>query len=145
MLTNVKMNVTDPQIAQLLEYAVLSDLELQKEATERYINDSQSELYAFQLENKPDYIGLIGFCMLESTLVIQDLTVVPEYRLMGCAREIVLQILLQQQPERIVVNTDEVGADFFRNIGFVVTSAGETPQGLENFHCVYEVNEEEEE
>lgn len=58
---------------------------------------------------------------------------------------IVLETLTKADPEWIIAETDEEGAEFYRNIGFIITSLGISPSGAEWFSCTYQVEDPEDE
>ncbi|USB32158.1 GNAT family N-acetyltransferase [Paenibacillus sp. YPG26] len=144
MLVNVKNQVESPDISRILEYAVYSDEDLLAEAIKRYQEDREAQLYA--LKHEEELIGLIGYKMEDqNALVINHLAISPEHRNQGYGRGIILEVLYQEKPDRIIAETDEEGVDFYRNIGFVIETSSKLPNGVERFRCVYEAELHEQE
>jgi hypothetical protein len=58
----------------------------------------------------------------------------------------ILELLAAREPRYLLAETeDEIAADFYRALGFMVYSLGENAAGIEMFRCVYEVEEQEDE
>ncbi|MNJ32168.1 Acetyltransferase (GNAT) family protein [compost metagenome] len=143
MLIDVKSQLANEEIRELLEYAVHGDEEKLDQAVKEYASED-CKLYAFQEDGQ--YIGIIGYRKVDrDTMELQHLAVHPEDRGMGYGRGIILDALLQESPDLILVETDEESADFFRSIGFQVTGFTQYPGGPEYFRCTYETEGESEE
>lgn len=144
MLIDVKSQLANEEIRELLEHAVHGDDEDLARTVQQYATDADCKLYAFQEEGK--YIGIIGYRNVDgNSMELQHLTVHPEDRGMGYGRGILLDALVQESPARVFAETDEESADFFRSIGFQVTGFTKVPGGPEHFRCIYETDESEEE
>lgn len=143
MLTLVTSKIGELPVRELLESAVFSDPEALEQALKLYGSNEDYELYAFVDED--EYVGLIGGCMNSARqLEIIHLAVRPEDRLKGYGRGLILEIIIEKKPTVVFTVTDEEGAEFFRNVGFQVMSSTLTDSGLEQFRCIYEVEEENE-
>ena len=91
-------------------------------------------------------VGIIGFRLNEAReMTLTHLAVEPESRGVGFGRGIMLEIIEEVKPVRIVAETDEDAVEFYRNIGFVISSLGEKYPGVERFQCTYEIDEETDE
>ncbi|AZK47855.1 GNAT family N-acetyltransferase [Paenibacillus lentus] len=144
MLIDVKSQVGNEEIRELLEYAVHGDDEELARTVQHYATETDCKLYAYQEEGQ--YIGIIGYRNVDGkSMELQHLAVHPEDRGMGYGRGILLDALVQENPDLLIVETDEESADFFRSIGFQVTGFTKFPGGPEYFRCVYETDEREEE
>ncbi|MBA9087831.1 N-acetylglutamate synthase-like GNAT family acetyltransferase [Fontibacillus solani] len=143
MLVQVNDKITDSQIRELLEYAVFFDTDQLEHVCNLYKLTNDNELYA--LEDEGEIIGVVGCRYHSNDLEILHLAVRPEDRLKGYGRGLLLEILDKKNPDILFAVTDEDGADFYRNVGFEVTSFTE---GLENgrelFRSVYRAEEEAE-
>lgn len=140
MFKQVNARVDEPQIRELLENTVVLESEGLEEALGLY-RSGAGQLYGY--EDEGEIVGLIGFRVNESReLEIIHLVVRPENRLQGYGRGLVLLALSHANPDSIVADTDEEGAQFFRSIGFQITGLGGAPYGEERFRCVYNVDEE---
>ncbi|MNY68257.1 hypothetical protein D3C86_2059900 [compost metagenome] len=64
---------------------------------------------------------------------------------MGFGRGMLLEIIEDMQPTRITAETDEEAVQFYRNVGFVISSLGEKYPGVERFQSTYEVEVDDEE
>lgn len=144
MLINVKSYIHKPEVAELLSYSVFPDDKSLRAAIQHFEETDSLKLYGF--EDEKLLVGLIGFEMDgDRTLTVHHLAVLPENRLKGYGRGIFFELIKAQKPSRIIAETDEDAVDFYRNIGFVVISLGETYPGVERFRCIYEVEDEDEE
>ncbi|MDQ0898141.1 ribosomal protein S18 acetylase RimI-like enzyme [Paenibacillus sp. V4I7] len=143
MLVNVKFRLNEIEIQELLSYSVFPDPEALQPVIERYENDAN--LWLFGYESEGILVGIIGFELSDNQeMTITHLAVEPESRGVGFGRGIILEIIEDMHPVRIVAETDEESVQFYRNIGFVIRSLGEKYPGVERFLCTYEVEEAEE-
>lgn len=150
MFIEVTSRRNEPVILSLLDYAVFSDPDGLESAVKEYGEGDNRHLYVF--EDEGQYVGIIGFeidtkgTKSESTVLrIKHLAVRPEDRMKEYGRRLIIEALLAVSPDVVVADTDEEGAEFFRNIGFQVSGHLSPDGGYEQFCCVYEVNEEEDE
>jgi ribosomal protein S18 acetylase RimI-like enzyme len=146
MLIQAKPGVADQEVKELLELAIQEDEAALSQAQKLYFSENSGyELRLYQEEGET--IGLIGFRMDPETgvLSIQHICVYPEYRNQGFGRGLILEALMEQSPDTIEAEVDEETADFYRNIGFTVTSKGIDASGVERFLCVYHAVEHEDE
>lgn len=149
MFIEVTSRRSEAVILSLLDYAVFSDPEGLEGAVQEYGDGDNKHLYVF--EDEGQYVGIIGF-QIEKTgstsentvLRIKHLAVRPEDRMKEYGRRLIIEALLAVNPDMAMADTDEEGAEFFRNIGFQVSGLLSS-DGYEQFRCVYEVNEEEDE
>lgn len=143
MLVQITVFPPEPEIRELMEYAVGFEPELEEQAWSGYGSSRGAELYAFEEEG--EWIGLIGVEPGEQgRLDIAHLAVRPEDRFKGYGRGMIMDLLLLKKPKSVTAVTDEEGADFFRNIGFSVNGFFAESGGAEMFRCVYEAEDEEE-
>lgn len=144
MFKSIKARVDEPAIRELLEYAVMFDPDALEDAARLYREEDTYQLFGYE-EEEAGITGIIGYRVNASqTLEIIHLAVHPEQRMKGYGRALVLLALTEASPERMEAITDEVGADFFRNIGFQITGFWDEVAGEERFRCIYEVEENEE-
>ncbi|WP_245581042.1 GNAT family N-acetyltransferase [Paenibacillus ginsengihumi] len=142
LLTDVKTNLNDPAILELLDYASAGDAEPLESTLDAYRSRAEWKLYGFEEEG--EWIGLVGFSLQDGRLELKHLCVHPESQGLGYGRGQLLELIEQFGPSEIVAETDEAGAGFFRGIGFEVVSLGEKTPGVERFQCRYVVDQEEE-
>lgn len=138
MLRDISKESLQPEVKELLSYSVFPDPEAIERAASHY-QTGQSRLFGYEEDGL--LIGVIGFDVVQNELFIRHLAVLPENRGQGYGRGLILELLLevQPQPDAIIAETDEEAVDFYRNIGFEVYSMGEPYPGGERFRCVYEV------
>nr|WP_068774352.1 GNAT family N-acetyltransferase [Paenibacillus sp. FJAT-26967] len=142
MLIDIKDKIREEEVAELLEAAIFPDPERIEQAKLAYENDAAKQLYGY--EDQGDLIGIVGFSVdAGSSLTIHHLAVHPECRGAGYGRGLVLELIELKKPREIVVETDEDTVDFYRNIGFTISSLGETYPGTERFRCHYSADLED--
>lgn len=145
MLLDIKHRIGTPEVNELLSYAVIDDPNALEQTSAEY--KEQAGLQLFGWEEEELLLGLIGFEETEDgSLDILHIAVLPENRGKGYARGMILELLTARQPRYLVAETeDEIAADFYRSLGFMVYSLGENEAGIETLRCVYEVEETEDE
>lgn len=143
MLVQVNHRISESPIRELIEYAVFFDEEQLEHACDLYMN-SPLDHQLFGLEDEGQLVGVIG-CRMNSSqeLEILHLAVHPEHRGNGYGRGLLLTLLSTKHPNLLFAVTDEEGADFFRNVGFVITGQAGEIAGQEQFRCVFDVEEEQ--
>ncbi|GGF84697.1 hypothetical protein GCM10010912_32350 [Paenibacillus albidus] len=145
MLIDLKTRIGTPEVDELLVYALIEEPEELAGISAEYAGQSPLQLKGWEDEGL--LLGLIGYEETEDgSLVIRHIAVLPENRGKGYARGMILELLTVHQPRYVLAETeDEVAADFYRALGFMVYSLGENTAGIEMFRCVYEVEEFEDE
>lgn len=144
MLIDLKSRIGTPEVNELLEYAVIGEPEDLELAAQEYQKESGLQLAGWEEEEL--LVGLVGFEETEDgSLEIRHIAVLPENRGKGYARGMILELLTARNPRYVLAETeDEIAADFYRALGFMVYSLGENDNnGIELFRCVYEVEEDE--
>ncbi|WP_238996739.1 GNAT family N-acetyltransferase [Paenibacillus pinistramenti] len=148
MLIDAKqgLQLEGSEVNELLALAVHEDEEALAAAKELY-GPEQAQYLLHLYQEEGETIGLIGFQMDMSagTMTIHHICVYPELRNQGFGRGLILEALMEQSPDTISAEVDEEAADFYRNIGFTVTSKGVDQAGGERFLCVYHAVESEDE
>ncbi|OMD42909.1 GNAT family N-acetyltransferase [Paenibacillus odorifer] len=145
MLIDLKPLIGTPEVNELLTYAVIDDPSALQQTSSEYSEQGGLKLYGWEEEEL--LLGLVGFEETEDgSLDIRHIAVLPENRGKGYARGMILELLTTRQPRYLVAETeDEIAADFYRSLGFMVYSLGENAAGIEMLRCVYEVDEIEDE
>ncbi|MFF2907461.1 GNAT family N-acetyltransferase [Paenibacillus sp. NPDC057934] len=145
MLIDLTPRIGTAEVNELLEYAVIEETETLQQTTEEYRNSPGLQLFGWEEEEL--LLGLVGFEETEDgSLDIRHIAVLPENRGKGYARGMILELLTAREPRYLLAETeDEVAADFYRALGFMVYSLGVNAAGIEMFRCVYEVEEFEDE
>lgn len=145
MLIDLKHLVGSPEVDELLAYAVIDEPDALQRTSAEY--SAQAALQLCGWEEEGLLLGLVGFEETEDgSLDIRHIAILPENRGKGYARGMILELLTARQPRYLLAETeDEIAADFYRSLGFMVYSLGENAAGIEMFRCVYEVEESEDE
>jgi ribosomal protein S18 acetylase RimI-like enzyme len=136
LLINLKSRLEEEGIKSLISYAVFPDPEILEKTIDQYRSNEDLELYGYEVEGT--LLGIVGFVLdVEKHLVIRHISVHPEYRGMGYGRGQVLELIQLKSSHLISAETDEDSVDFYRNVGFTITSLGEKYPGIERFQCEY--------
>ncbi|MBW4083388.1 GNAT family N-acetyltransferase [Paenibacillus sp. S150] len=143
MLIDLKRRTDTDEVKELLAYAVIDEPDALWRTSAEYGSKAALQLCGWEEEGL--LLGLVGFEETEDgSLEIRHIAVLPENRGKGYARGMILELLAAHDPRYLLAETeDEIAADFYRNLGFMVYSLGENPAGIEMFRCVYEVEESE--
>jgi len=137
MLIDVKERIAEETIKELLEYAIYPDPEKLDNTLNEYQTDPHLELMA--IEDDGEVLGIVGFRHADRSLIIQHIAVNPECRGMGYGRGLILELIELKNPDKITVETDEDAVEFYRNIGFSISSLGEKYPGVERYQCEYHI------
>ncbi|MDR0268405.1 GNAT family N-acetyltransferase [Paenibacillus sp.] len=143
MLLNIKSYIRKPEVGELFSYAVFPDDQSVEKAVQAYESNEAWQLYGY--EDGELLVGMVGYEKVGNDIILHHVSVIPENRGLGYGRGMILEMMSKENPERVIVETDEEAVDFYRSIGFIVESLGELYPGTERFRCVYEVEDEAEE
>ncbi|CAM3870472.1 GNAT family N-acetyltransferase [Cohnella lubricantis] len=144
MLIDLKPQLRQEDVQELLALSVFPDPELLEEATVSYETEEGNTLRGLRDAEEDKLLGLIGYRLNEGgELLIRHIAVAPDERNQGYGRAMVLEALAETEPAAIVAETDEEAINFYRNIGFTVESLGEPYPGAERFKCTYVTEPEE--
>ncbi|MFI2856723.1 GNAT family N-acetyltransferase [Paenibacillus sp. JSM ZJ436] len=142
MIHDIISRLEDLEVKELLAYSVFPDPELLDEVVDSYRRGHGMELYGYEEEGV--LLGILGVEMNGSEMVIKHIAVLPENRGKDYGRGMLMELMLQKSPERVIAEADEDTVGFYRSIGFQIYSLGEGYPGAERFRCIYEVEEDEE-
>lgn len=135
MLISLNNMLDNKDIEELIGYAVFPDPDRIKKAIEMY-DFNKKILMGYLLDDK--IIGIIGYVTLPDELIkITHISIKPEYRGIGYGRGIILELIDQIKPHKIIAETDHEAVDFYRNIGFEIISLGEKYPLVERFECTF--------
>lgn len=138
MFISIKDRMDEPEIQELLSYSVFPDPDHLEQAVRDY--QEQDDLQLYGLESEEELVGLIGFRhMGDGEVKIEHISVKPERRGEEFGRGLVLELIAEVKPKKIIVETDEEAVEFYRRIGFEIQSLGEMYPGTERYRCTYDV------
>lgn len=127
----IQSTTIQPEVKTLLSYAtskVDSEYHL-------YIRSPERMLYGYYIEQK--MVGCMGIEKINrKQCEIKHIAVSPAYRDKGIGREMVQYIKDHYSFSSICAETDQDAVDFYKNLGFQVTSLGEKYPGVERFSCL---------
>ncbi|MGG2073912.1 GNAT family N-acetyltransferase [Lysinibacillus irui] len=127
----IQSKTIQPEVKTLLFYAtkkVDSEYRLYIECPERV-------LYGYFIEE--NIVGCIGIAKIDQKQCeLKHIAVSPAYRDKGIGREMVQYIRERYSFSSICAETDQDAVNFYKNIGFQITSLGEKYPGVERFTCL---------
>jgi N-acetylglutamate synthase-like GNAT family acetyltransferase len=135
MLINLKSRLNEYRIQELIEYSVFPDPERVKVTLRNY--KDQEDLMLMGYESEGNLIGTIGYRIDENRILeIKHISVDPLERGQGHGRIQIIELIQLLDPLEVYAETDHESVDFYRNIGFIITSLGEKHSGVERFKCI---------
>ncbi|WP_276352379.1 GNAT family N-acetyltransferase [Cohnella caldifontis] len=138
VLIPIRDKLHDDAIMELVGYSVFPDPEKLKAAMESY-ESNDNILMGYSLDG--EIIGVIGYRSLpDEGIYIRHLSVDPEYRGLGYGRGMILELIDLIKPKKIKLETDDDAVDFYRSIGFEITSLGQKYPHAERYECVFETD-----
>ncbi|WP_458119266.1 GNAT family N-acetyltransferase [Paenibacillus sp. Z6-24] len=148
MLELINNRLDEPELRELLSYAVFPDEDVLDAVIEQYRTEPELRLYGY-LEDGA-WIGVIGCAQdqeMPDALRVRHMAIAPDERGLGYGRGIILKLLAMEKPAMLMADADAEGAEFYRNIGFSVIGTGENAFGAadasEQFVCIFHAEEEE--
>jgi ribosomal protein S18 acetylase RimI-like enzyme len=136
LLVNLKNRLNESKVQELIEYSVFPDPDKIKETINNYKNQEDLELMGFEFEG--NMIGIIGYSIDNNNILqIKHISVDPVERGKGYGRFLIIEMINTRDPLEVHAETDLDAVDFYRSIGFVITSLGEKYPGAERFKCIY--------
>ncbi|MFR9710227.1 GNAT family N-acetyltransferase [Paenibacillus sp. MB22_1] len=101
----------------------------------KYKADDTKVLYGRLVNN--ELIGLIGLFQFSTMEVeLKHIAIRSDYRKQGIGREMIYEYFNKNDISKMVAETDNDAVNFYRNIGFEITSLGEKYPGVERFQCI---------
>ena len=102
---------------------------------EKYRNDPSRRLLG-RTENQ-ELVGLIGVIhQTEDEVELKHIAIHSSYRRQGLGRKLIMEYMEQHHIRRMEAETDKDAVNFYRRIGFNITSLGEKYPGVERFKCI---------
>jgi ribosomal protein S18 acetylase RimI-like enzyme len=136
MLLDLKNRLNEPRIQELIGYSVFPDPERVKKTLSNY--KDQEDLKLMGYESVGNLIGIIGYKIDGNRMLeIKHISVDPLERGQGHGRIQIIELIQLLEPLEVHAETDHDSVDFYRNIGFIITSLGEQYPGVERFKCIY--------
>jgi ribosomal protein S18 acetylase RimI-like enzyme len=140
MFVDIRTRLQEAQFMDLLAYSVFPDEDKLISTVNEYESNHNFEIYGYMEEQ--EVIAVIGVENIETSVYIHHLSVHPDYRGLGYGRGVLMELIDYKKPEQLIANTDEEAVDFYRSVGFSISSLGEIFPGAEKFRCVYDINED---
>ena len=123
------------EIINLLAECMYPDEERVKRVYEQYNNDESRILFGKIKNNQ--LVGIIGIIWLSKCEVeLKHISVKSSNRRQGLGKEMINEFIEENHIKRVEVETDKNAVDFYKKIGFNVTSLGEKYPGVERFKCI---------
>lgn len=139
MFKNIKNNIDQPEIKDLINHCIFPDPENLIEVVSEYKNCLELQIFGIESEN--EIVGMIGYMYMDDDVIqIKHISVRPDCRGAGFGRGLILELLSTEKPQKLLVETDDEAVDFYRRIGFEIKSLGEKDPGVERYLCSYVID-----
>ncbi|MBO8171980.1 MAG: GNAT family N-acetyltransferase [Bacillaceae bacterium] len=135
-MKEIRSKYPQPSVRELLSYA--TSIEKVDAVYDQYIQHADKHLFAFVKDKK--VIGCIGVEINVNHCEIKHIAVSPEERGKGIASKMIKFLFEKYNLTTIIAETDREAVQFYRKIGFTVTSLGEKYPGVERFFCEFTTN-----
>ncbi|WP_102027774.1 GNAT family N-acetyltransferase [Salirhabdus sp. Marseille-P4669] len=133
-MLEIKLNSIPANIKKLLSFAT-SEKYVEQEC-ELYIQSSARKLYGYEFEDQ--VVGCIGIEFISpSYCEIKHIAVSPNLRGKGIGSKMIRFIMEEYSLSIMTAETDKDAVNFYKKIGFKITSLGEKYPGVERFQCIY--------
>lgn len=133
--TIIEIKVEDKRehIIKLLAFA--TSLKRVDHAYDTYLQSPNSKLYAFVEDGVIE--GCIGINLIDSNKSeIKHIAVSPTQRGKGIGTNLIMYVIKKHSISKLYAETDRDAVNFYKNIGFTITSLGEKYPGVERFYCL---------
>jgi ribosomal protein S18 acetylase RimI-like enzyme len=102
---------------------------------DKYRNDPSRSLLG-KTENQ-QLVGLIGVIhQAVDEVELKHIAIQSDYRRQGLGKKLIMAYMEQYPIRKMEAETDKDAVDFYRRIGFNITSLGEKYPGVERFKCI---------
>lgn len=123
-MINLRDYNNQEEIITLLAECMYPDVERVKREYERYRND-QNRILLGRIEGK-NLVGIIGVIWLtENEVELKHISIKASKRRQGLGKKLIYEFIKENQIKRIEVETDKNSVNFYKKIGFKITSLGE--------------------
>ncbi|EES73362.1 acetyltransferase, GNAT family [Paenibacillus sp. oral taxon 786 str. D14] len=134
-MINLKDYNDRKEIINLLAECMFSEEERVVQEYEQYKND-QSRILLGRIENQK-LVGLLGIVFQSDNEVeLKHIAIKSSNRRQGLGTKLIMEFLKENHIRRIEAETDKDAVDFYRKIGFYITTLGEKYPGVERYKCI---------
>lgn len=133
---NLKLYPDRSQVKELLACSMWPDEEKIVQELNTYLEDESRILLGEFIDHT--LVGLMGIIQIShEKVILKHIAVKEEYRNKGIGKKMIQAYIKTQKVNIVEAETDVEAVDFYRRIGFQVTSLGEKYKGVERFKCQY--------
>jgi ribosomal protein S18 acetylase RimI-like enzyme len=134
IMRDLKNYLFSDAILELLALCIFGDDGKVKRALNEYKTSNDHLLFGAFRDS--ELIGLIGIVLKPDHAEIKHIAVKSDYRYSGVGKSMIHMYLQESNVERLIAETDIDAVNFYRQIGFSVSSIGEKYPGRERFQCI---------
>ncbi|OBR65233.1 acetyltransferase [Paenibacillus oryzae] len=135
-MINLKSYPNQSQVKELLACCMWPDEEKIAQELSAYLEDDSRSLLGEVIDHT--LVGLMGITRISNEKVIlKHIAVKEEYRNKGIGKKMLQAYIANQRISLLEAETDLEAVDFYRRIGFQISSLGEKYKGVERFKCQY--------
>ena len=129
------LDLTDDELCTYLAYCMSPVQANILRQCQLYRTEQNRSLHGICKEGR--LAGLLGLTHRPEEGVINHVAIHPDYRRQGLGRTLVGAIMELDSNVQLTAETDQEAVNFYRKLGFQITSLGEKYPGVERFECVY--------
>ncbi|GGA28165.1 GNAT family N-acetyltransferase [Psychrobacillus lasiicapitis] len=133
-MEEINMEILLTSIRKLLAYAT----SVRKIDAEYKLYQEQENRKLYGYKQAEQFVGCIGVELtVENTCIIKQIAVSPDMRGRGIGERMIDFIIENYAHSKIFTETDQDAVNFYKKMGFTITSLGEKYLGVERFMCEY--------
>ena len=134
-MINLKDYINQKELISLLSECIYPNEERVLQEYEQYRNDKSRKLLG-RIENG-ELVGLIGVInQTENEVELKHIAIKSSKRKQGLGKKLIKEFMQENSIRRIEAETDMDAVDFYRKIGFYITTLGEKYPGVERYKCI---------
>lgn len=131
-MEEINMKILPRPIRELLTYA--TDASKIEAEYKLYQEKENRKLYSYKQAEQ--FVGCIGVeWIADNICIIKQIAVSPDMRSRGIGERMIDFIMEKHSLSIISAETDQEAVNFYKRIGFTITSLGEKYPGVERFWC----------
>ncbi|GMK37172.1 hypothetical protein PCCS19_02250 [Paenibacillus sp. CCS19] len=130
------------EVKSLLAECMMAGSDKIEQELLKYSEEDSRILFGRLINN--ELVGLVGIIQISAAEVeLKHIAVKSEFKNQGIGRKMILEYLQNSRTVKMIAETDKDAVNFYRKIGFEITSLGEKYPGVERFKCILSVSQGE--
>jgi ribosomal protein S18 acetylase RimI-like enzyme len=136
-IIDIKNNLRNEDILQILAESIYMPVEERlRNRADKFMLDRNVKAYGAKINGK--VCGVVIFSDSNNKqLIILEIAVLSSMQKQGIGRSLINYIIKLFNPETIIAETDDEAVEFYRKIGFEISSLGEKYPNIIRYDCRY--------